>query len=195
MRTLVPGALGALLLPVLLASSAGAANDQDARFVEHTTVYTCDAGPLGEGDVELAVRFPLPKRMVAGTKLSVRTMDFTIVVPEDMTQRLRDLGVESVSGESDDATYRIGPKTRDIRDLEIPTADVPDEGYMVLTAQGTAQAVRMTRIDTYPVKLPEAFTATLDGEGEIDASANLACVLAEGAVAKITKIQVVPATA
>lgn len=193
MRTLAP--LVALLLPAVVASPAGGANDQDARFVEHTTVYTCDAGSLGEGDVELGVRVALPKEVVAGTKLAIRTMDLTIVVPEEMTQRLRDLGVESVSGESRDATYRIGPKTRDIRDVVIPSTDVPDEGYLVLTAQGTAQAVRMTRIDTYPVKLPEAFTATIDGEGAIDASGTLSCSLAEGAVSKITKIRVVPATA
>lgn len=195
-RTPLLGAL-ALTLPVLPllalgpAGPAGAADDQDARVVELRTVYTCEA--LGEsGATEVFVRTQLPRTVTAGTKMAARPIDLTIVVPEEMVQTMRDVGVERVSGESHDATYRVGRITRDIRDLRLPTTEVPPPGeLMVLEGQGTAQAVRLERVDTYPVKLPKAFTADVDVEGQFSTTVELACSLAEGERSKIGSVRVV----
>ena len=184
--------LTASLTAGLTLAPAGAANDQDPRTVERTVVYTCDAGPLGQGDVEVQVRVLLPRTVVAGTKLASRPLDLAVVLPEEMVQRLRDAGVEEVSGESDDATWSVGEQVRDIDDLVLPPTAVPPEGYLVLEGQGLARAVRLTRVDTYPVRMPEAFTATLTGTGEVDATVDAACALAEDQRATLTSVRVVP---
>lgn len=191
MRTLLPPALVALALPLLSAAPAGAANDQDPRLVEKTVVYSCESA-LGDGDIAVSVRVLLPKTTVAGRKLAARPMDLTFVVPEEMTQALRDQGVEEVSGESEDATYSIGNKTRDIKDLVLPPTPVPDQGPLTLEGQGLAQAVRLTRVASYPVRLPELFTATVTVSGGFDATTTLTCALADGESAKLTSLKVVP---
>lgn len=188
----VPVAL-ALLASVLVASPAGAANDEDPRIVERTVAYTCDAGALGGGAFDTTVRVPLPRTTVSGTKLAARPMEFTIVVPDEMTQALRDNGIEEVSAESQDATYSVGQRIRDIQDLVVPPTAVPTEGQLVLEGQGLAQAIRLTRVKSYPVRLPEAFTATVTVTGSTTTDGQLSCVLADGATAKLTSIKVVPA--
>ncbi|NYI10882.1 hypothetical protein BKA05_002397 [Nocardioides marinus] len=195
MRPLLPAVAAALLaplLPVLAAAPAGAANDQDPRMVERTTVYTCASEVLGSGDFETFVRVQLPRTVTAGKKMAARPIDFSIVVPEEMTQTMRDYGVEEVSGRSDDATYKVGTKKRKIRRLELPSTEVPAEGLLVLEGTGTAQAVRLKKIDTYPVKLPGRFTATITVTGSFSMSDELTCRIAKGAKTKIGSVRVVP---
>ncbi|MCK5930144.1 MAG: hypothetical protein KAG80_18240, partial [Nocardioides sp.] len=140
MRPLLPAVVAALVAPVLpvLAAPAGAANDQDPRTIDKRTVYTCSSEVLGTGDFETFVRVQLPRTVTAGKKMAARPLDLSIVVPEDMTQAMRDYGVEEVSGRSDDATYKVGKKKRKIRRLEIPATEVPAEGLLVLEGTGTA---------------------------------------------------------
>lgn len=193
MRTsILAAALVATGLVAAPAGPAGAANDQDPRTVERTVVYSCDAGPLGQGDVEVQARVLLPRTVVAGTKLASRPIDLTVVLPEEMVQALRDAGVEEVSGESEDATWSVGEEVRDIDDLVLPATAVPAEGYLVMEGQGLARAARLGRVDTYPVRMPATFTATLTGTGQVDATADVACALAEGQRAKLTSIRAVP---
>lgn len=191
MRPLLSVPLLALLLPTLAAVPAGAANDQDPRIVELTTVYTCDSD-LGGGDTEVTVRTALPRTVTAGTKMAGRPMDFTIVVPEELTDAMREYGIEEVSGRSDDTTYRVGPKTRKVRKVVLPPTEVPAEGLLILEGQGTAQAVKLRKVDTYPVKLPAAFTADVTATGQFTVTQELSCVLADGARSKIGTVRVVP---
>ena len=195
MRPLLPAAVAALVapvLPVLVAAPAGAANDQDPRTIDKQTVYTCSSDVLGTGDFETFVRVQLPRTVTAGKKMAARPIDLSIVVPEEMTQTLRDYGVQEVSGRSDDATYKVGKKKRKIRRLEIPATEVPAEGLMVLEGTGTAQAVRLDEIDTYPVKLPKKFTAAVSATGAFAYDDDLTCRIAEGAKTKIGSVRVVP---
>lgn len=196
MRTLLPGAVAALLTTSLLSAAgpAGAANDQDPRRVETTVAYTCDSA-LGSGTVDVTVSTFLPRTHVAGTKLAKRSVDVSLVVPEELTQAMRDQGVEEVSGESDDATWSIGRKVREIRDLALPPTPVPDEGPLVLAGRGTAQAVRLTTPKTYPVRLPESFSALVTTSGGVETRTTLSCTLAEDAVARIAILKVVNAEA
>ena len=91
-----------------------------------------------------------------------------------------------------DATWSVGDAVRDIDDLVLPPTAVPAEGYLVMEGQGLARAVRLARVDTYPVRMPGAFTATLTGTGQVDATVDVACALAEGQRAKLTSIRAVP---
>ncbi len=193
-RPLLPAVVAALVavLPVLVAAPAGAANDQDPRTIDKQTVYTCSSDVLGTGDFETFVRVQLPRTVTAGKKMAARPIDLSIVVPEEMTQTLRDYGVQEVSGRSDDATYKVGKKKRKIRRLEIPATEVPAEGLMILEGTGTAQAVRLNEIDTYPVKLPKKFTAAVSATGAFAYDDDLTCRIAEGAKTKIGSVRVVP---
>lgn len=181
----------ALLWPVLSAGPVGAANDQDARIVDATVVYDCDSA-VGGGPTEVAVRVSLPRTVTAGTKMAARPWDVTVVVPEELTAELRERGVEEVSARSDDATYEVGPRTRRLRDVVLPPTVVPGEGLLILEGQGQAQAVRLKKVDTYPVRVPEAFSARLSFVGETEGETDLSCTLAEGARAKIATVRVVP---
>ena len=183
----VVAALIAPVLPVLAAAPAGAANDQDPRTIDKRTVYTCSSEVLGTGDVETFVRVQLPRTVTAGKKMAARPIDLSIVVPEDMTQAMRDYGVEEVSGRSDDATYK-----GKIRRLEIPATEVPAEGLLVLEGTGTAQAVRLNKVDTYPVKLPKRFSAAVSVTGAFSFDDDLTCRIAKGAKTKIGSVRVVP---
>jgi len=194
-RPLLPAVVAALVapvLPVLAAAPAGAANDQDPRTIDKRTVYTCSSEVLGTGDFETFVRVQLPRTVTAGKKMAARPIDLSIVVPEDMTQAMRDYGVEEVSGRSDDATYKVGKKKRKIRRLEIPATEVPAEGLLVLEGTGTAQAVRLNKVDTYPVKLPKRFSATVSVTGAFSFDDDLTCRIAKGAKTKIGSVRVVP---
>ena len=104
-RPLLPAVVAALVapvLPVLAAAPAGAANDQDPRTIDKRTVYTCSSEVLGTGDFETFVRVQLPRTVTAGKKMAARPLDLSIVVPEDMTQAMRDYGVEEVSAKHQD---------------------------------------------------------------------------------------------
>jgi hypothetical protein len=190
--TILAAALVATGLVAGPAGPAGAANDQDPRVVERTIVYRCDAGPLGQGDVEVQTRVLLPRTAVVGTKLASRPIDLAVVLPEEMVQALREAGVEEVSGESEDATWSVGDAVRDIDDLVLPPTAVPAEGYLVVEGQGLARGVRLGRVDTYPVRMPAAFTATLTGTGQVEATVDVACALVEDQRAKLTSLRVVP---
>ena len=195
-RTLLPAtatclvsALGAL---ALVAGPALAANDQDPRPIERTIGYTCDSS-FGGGDVPVTVSLRLPKTAVVDTKLAKRTIDVSITVPDELTQAMRDYGIDEVSGESTDATYSVGTKVRDIRNLVLPPTAVPAEGPLVLTGQGTMQAVRLTETKSYPVRMPGAFSAVVAVSGDVETETTLSCVLAPDAVAKIAILKVVAA--
>lgn len=190
MRPLLP--IAALALSALVAGPAGAANDQDPRPVERTIGYTCDSS-FGGGDVPVTVSLRLPKTSVVDTKLAKRTIDVSIVVPDELTRAMRDSGIDAVSGESSDATYSIGAKVRDIRDLVLPPTPVPAEGPLVLTGQGVMEAVRLTETRSYPVRMPEAFSAVVALSGDVETETTLSCVLAQDAVAKIAIVKVVAA--
>lgn len=200
MRTSVLGALTLALpvLPLLALGPAGpagpavAATDQDPRWVELTLDYDCEA--LGESGVaEVFARMQLPRTVRAGTKMAARTLDLTIVVPEQLVQTMREAGVERISGESRGATYSVGPHIRRIRDLQLPLTDVPPpDELMVVQAQGVAQAVRLEETRTEPVRLPGELTAEVDLEGAASATVDLACSLVQGERRKIGSVKVVP---
>lgn len=196
MRTLLAGAVAALVTTCTLTAvpPAGAIDDTDSRQVEKTVTYACDSS-LGSGDFAVTVSTSLPRTHEAGTKLAIRTVGFSIVVPEDLTQTMRDYGVEEVSGESKDTTWSIGAKVRDIRDLKLPSTPVPDEGPLVLSGAGTAQAVRLVTPKTYPVRLPETFSAIVSTTGGVETTATITCALADGEVARIAILKVVNAGA
>ena len=87
---------------------------------------------------------------------------------------------------------KVGKKKRKIRRLEIPATEVPAEGLLVLEGTGTAQAVRLNKVDTYPVKLPKRFSAAVSVTGAFSFDDDLTCRIAKGAKTKIGSVRVVP---
>ncbi|CAB4730921.1 MAG: hypothetical protein F2667_13490 [Actinobacteria bacterium] len=155
-----------------------------------TSTYDCESS-FGGGSTKVGVKIDLPSRVREGATLAARPVAFTIRVPEALVDVMRQYGVESLEGSSDDATYRIGKRTLDVDDLVLPRTDVPASGPMVLRGKGTAAAYTAAKAGTFAVRIPQAFTATVVGRTSSgSASIPLSCELGAKAPSKITTLTV-----
>lgn len=187
--------LSRLLFVALLATGLVGLGPTPAHAVVRTltTSYTCDAGSYGGGTSDVTVRVDLPRRVKKGEPVPGRRITFKIVVPEDLVETMRSYGVDSVSGTSSDATYRVGTKKHPIRNLAIPETAVPADGAMVLKGAGRAAGFTPRELGRFPVKVPVSFTADATAHGTPlgNVGVTIACSLDAGAPAKLATLRVV----
>lgn len=187
MKKLLALALLAPLLAVPTAPSAQAAGTRAAKLV---TTYGCDSD-YGSGSSEVALGTKLPTSVKAGKKVGERTLSVVLVVPEDLTDMLRDYGVTAVKGSSGKAPLTVGSVKVPVRGLKIPRTPMPDEGELVLRGTGTVAAFTMPKAGSFAVKVPARLVADLTGYvGGLSASTTLTCAVADDAPVRLGTLRV-----
>lgn len=133
LRLAVGGAM--VVATAFIPSAESVAADQVAE-VELT--YTC-AFPAGFEDIAVTVKAALPAESHVGTKVQPRDVAVTLTIPEQAVAGLTPVRAASVSAVARlTVRHSIGDTSADASwaGLEAPSAAVPAEGDMVLTATG-----------------------------------------------------------
>ncbi len=191
-------ALVAALMSLVLVAPAPAG----AVVVAKTITYDCEADtPLGTetGSSDVLIETTLPARVHKGDKVPARDVTFTIQVPSDLVDTLRDAGTDAVSAVGENANgvptvfFKVGTLKKPIKNLVVPETPVPAEGPMTIVGTGRAASFTLNETGTYAVKVTAGFKAIVTAHGTIigDEEAPLSCLVADGESKKLGEIKVV----
>ncbi|HEU5038563.1 MAG TPA: DUF6801 domain-containing protein [Nocardioides sp.] len=185
--TALAAAAGLVASTGLVATSTVAASAASVQ-----TQYTC-ATALGDQTMDVAIRLALPKTVKKNRKVAARPVRMSVVLPEPLVTAMRDvLLITSLSGSASDLTYSVGSKKVPLKNVTIPSTDVPASGAMTLLAKGTAQGFRLRKPGRYVVRAPRAFMFAADGQdGQPLPGSPFPCTVATGAPTKMGTIRVV----
>lgn len=172
----------------LLAGTAPAhATDVDKRIGYHCS------SPYGGGNSPVRIRVQIPDRIAQGVTVPARRVRFSIRVPADLVDQMRDYGITSVSA-TGRAHYTIGTLKRPIRHLRLPSTEVPPSGGMTLKGSGRAAEFAINQPGTYVVKVTRSLTATVTAVGGLAGSGtsiDLACNVRRGESRRLAAVEVI----
>jgi hypothetical protein len=192
-RLLRRGVPAALLLPLLSLPAAQAAPTPPvaARASDAvTTAYACTSD-FGSGAAAARVATALPRSVAAGRTLARRDLTVALRVPQQLVDRLRAFGVDSLSGSARPTTVRAGRTRVRVTGLRIPRTPVPASGAMTLRGSGDLAAFSVPTPGRYAVRVPRRVVADVVARiGETPASTTLLCAVASGAPQRLTTLSV-----
>lgn len=154
---LVCGATAVAALPTApsTAETAGSARAAVA------TSYRCSSS-FGSYTGDVALRVDLPASVKAGARVPGRRVAGAVVVPDDVADQMRQLGVTAVSARIASSPARLGTARIPIDTFVVPRTELPADGPFTLVAATRAGAFTApTKPGRYPVLVPAKVSPAL----------------------------------
>ena len=158
-----------------------------AQAAKATTSYTCTtiAGPAM---TDATIKLNLPKSVKAGSTVSARPFKATVVLPSELVDTLRFVGVTSISGKASKLGYTVGSKKVAVNKAKIKKTPVPPSGTMTLVLKGTSAAFKAPAAGKHKVTTPKSFTLSLKNQSGDPLGGDIPCTRDQGATSKLTTL-------
>ena len=158
-----------------------------AQAAKVSTSYTCTtiAGPA---TTDATIKLGLPKKVKAGSTVSARPFKATVVLPSELVDTLRFVGVTSISGDASKVRYSVGSVKVPVNKAKIKKTKVPASGTMTLVLKGTSAAFKAPAAGKHKVTTPKSFTLALKNQSGDPLGGDIPCTRDKGAASKLTTL-------
>jgi hypothetical protein len=181
--------IAALGAAVAVGTAGLVAVSPTADAVSGKANYTCTTS-IGDQTVAVTTKVSWPKKATKGTKVAAKKVTLSVVLPQSLTDLLRNVGVTSLSGTAKGVKAKVGTVAVPLKGVGFEDQAVPASGTMKIKATGTASAFKLKKVGTQAVSIPKAFKFTAIDQNGNALIANSPCGLDDGQKSKIGSIKV-----
>lgn len=159
MTTRTTSRIAALGAVVALGTAGLVAVSPGASAAAVKADYTC-ATTLGDYVVTVTPKTSLPKKVKKGKQVGAKKVVMSVVLPENLADGLRYLGIESIAGTATGAKITVGSTKVKLNKVSFPQTKVPASGPMKIVAKGTSAAFVLKKKGTFKISAPKKFLFT-----------------------------------